>query len=305
MPASQTFTYFTDLGGDYTADSPGFSGSYTANDTADGSDNNATSVGDSISIAGFGTGTLLGTTADGIVVNLYGNNYLFSNTYYSAGQTVTVNTSDPYVYCFLEGTQINTPSGKQNIETLKRGDKVLTSDGCEAEIRWMGYQTVINGIGNKENHAPVRIGANALGDNLPVNDLYLTGSHAILLNGKLINASVLCNGTTICQVPMAEMPDSFTYWHIETDAHEAIVANGLPAETFIDAPDRRSFDNYQEYVDFYGVERVIPEMNIGRITEVSSLPADLKRSLGIQDTNIDWADLVEQQNTSLSLKQAI
>lgn len=305
MPASQNFNFFTYLGADYSADSPSTGASYTVTDSTDGNDNNTTNVGDTMNLSGFGTVTFLGTTSDGIVVEYSGLKYLLSNTSYAPGHTPTVNTTATYVYCFLEGTKIQTLDGELNIETLKRGDKVVTADGRQAEIRWMGYQTIHNSITASAQHEPVLITANALGNGLPKEDLYLTGSHALFIDGALINASALCNCDTIRFVPLKEMPDEFTYWHIETDAHEAIIANGMSAETFVDAPDRRSFDNYQEYVDFFGAERVIPEMRAPRITDKEKLPEELKKHLGISTKSTDWASLITEQEITLTLLQAI
>jgi hypothetical protein len=111
------------------------------------------------------------------------------------------------------------------------------------------------------------------------------------------------NGTTITQVSLKDLPDTFTYYHIETEAHEAIIANGLAAETFVDAPDRKAFDNYTEYVDTYGVERIIPEMDVPRITAVRHLSENLRIALGIEVEETDWAALVTDAATELTLKQ--
>ncbi|TPV55137.1 hypothetical protein FJ444_17925 [Aestuariibacter sp. GS-14] len=301
MATQETFTFLTLLGTDYQTDTSSFSGSYTVSDNSDGSTDGSTTVGSSLTLFSFSY-TFRGTTPNGIIIESGGNKYLLSNTSYTSGTTLSVNTSETYVYCFLEGTQISTPQGKAAIETLKIGDAVVTSTGKVSKIRWMGYQTIHRGFKASAQHEPVCISAHTFGTNKPNQDLYLTGSHALLIDNVLINASALCNDTSIRYIPMSEMPESFTYWHIETDEHEAIIANGLAAETFVDAPDRRSFDNYQEYVDFYGVERIIPEMNVPRITDSLLLPDALKTQLGITTTSTDWAALVANSNNPLTLK---
>ncbi|MAP21495.1 MAG: hypothetical protein CL589_21165 [Alteromonadaceae bacterium] len=301
MATQETFTYLTLLGTDYQTDSNSYFGNYTVYDNSDGSTDGTTTVGSSITFYSQNY-TFRGTTPNGIVIEYGGSKYLLSNTSYSPSTTLSVNTSETYVYCFLEGTQISTPDGTAAIETLKIGDAVVTSTGKLSKIRWMGHQTIHRGIKTSVQHEPVCISAHALGTNKPNQDLYLTGSHALLIDDVLINASALCNDNSIRYIPMSEMPESFTYWHIETDEHEAIIANGLAAETFVDAPDRRSFDNYQEYLDFYGVERIIPEMNIPRITDSSHLPDSLKTQLGITTISTDWAALVANSNNPLTLK---
>ncbi|KMW57739.1 hypothetical protein AIOL_002706 [Candidatus Rhodobacter oscarellae] len=51
---------------------------------------------------------------------------------------------------------------------------------------------------------------------VPSRDLYVSPDHAVEIDGVLINAMALDNGTTITQV--AKMPlDGFTYYHVETE----------------------------------------------------------------------------------------
>lgn len=59
------------------------------------------------------------------------------------------------------------------------------------------------------------------------------------VDGVLIPIKHLINGTTIAQVPV----DEVTYYHIELDDHEMLLAEGLPAESYLDTGDRRKFTN--------------------------------------------------------------
>jgi len=78
------------------------------------------------------------------------------------------------------------------------------------------------------------------------------------------------------------------YYHIETEAHDVILAEGALAETFIDYADRKAFDNYQDYVDLYGAERIIPEMARPRISSRRLVPDAIKARLGIAEPELDW-----------------
>ncbi len=83
----------------------------------------------------------------------------------------------------------------------------------------------------------------------------------------LINAGTLAeDGTTIRLLPLAGLPSMFNYWHVELEKHECVVANGVPAESFIDYVGRSGFDNYDEYLDLAGADRLIPEMPLPRIS---------------------------------------
>ena len=55
----------------------------------------------------------------------------------------------------------------------------------------------------------------------------------------LIPIRHLINGATIVQVPV----DEVTYHHVELEAHDLLLAEGLAAESWLENGDRDSFDN--------------------------------------------------------------
>ena len=160
-----------------------------------------------------------------------------------------------FVFCFAAGTGISTPTGEVMVETLQIGDPVLTAEGNTTPVKWIGRQTVDPRFGPAERLHPVRIAAGALGNGVPHADLTVTADHALLIDGVLCHAGALVNGTTIVRVPMS---DKFTVYHVETEAHDIILANGAPAETYIDTVGRRAFDNFAEFDALYGD---LPEMD--------------------------------------------
>ena len=64
-------------------------------------------------------------------------------------------------------------------------------------------------------------------------DLFLSPDHAVYVNDVLIPIRHLINGSTIAQVPM----DRVTYYHLELAQHDVVLAQGLPAESFLDMRD--------------------------------------------------------------------
>ncbi|WP_223248529.1 Hint domain-containing protein [Halomonas elongata] len=114
-------------------------------------------------------------------------------------------------------------------------------------------------------------------------DLILTANHGVIIDGLVINAGVLVNHDTIDYLPWGEMPAAITYYHIETDTHEVVIANGTEAETYIDYVDRQAFSNYSEYVALYGIETRIVEMPRHRISSRRLVPQYLRERLGIED----------------------
>ncbi|MEM1389091.1 MAG: Hint domain-containing protein [Pseudomonadota bacterium] len=198
----------------------------------------------------------------------------------SVGDDETFNVSDATytltITCFAGGTMIATPDGESAVETLTPGDLVRTADGRDVPVRWLGQQTIVTRFFG-ERAQPVRIAAGALGKGVPAQDLTVTADHGMVLDGLVVNAASLVNNTTICWVPLAELPKRFTVYHVETDAHDVILANGAPSESYIDVPDRAVFDNADEAP----ARAAAMESTLPRITSPRLLPADLCARLGI------------------------
>ncbi len=171
---------------------------------------------------------------------------------------------------------IATRNGELPIEDLNIGDTLITANGRETFVKWVGRQTVVK-VFSGPRAAMVRISAGTLGTHT---DLIVTGDHGMIVDGCVINASALVNGHSITWVPFAELPERFTIYHVETEAHDVILANGAASETYLDVPGRQAFDNYQEYLDLYGDERAIAENPLPRISSRRLLPQKIQKMLG-------------------------
>jgi hypothetical protein len=163
------------------------------------------------------------------------------------------------------------------VETLSIGDLVLTHDGAVKPIRWMGRQAVSTMFADKLRVLPIRIGAGALGDGLPLRDLLVSPDHALLVEDILVHAGALVNGTTITREH--DVPARFTYHHVELADHSLILAEGVPAETFIDHVDRMAFDNWDEHQTLYGHLPSIVELDLPRVKSARQLPMRLRARL--------------------------
>ena len=158
--------------------------------------------------------------------------------------------------CFLSGTRIKTPEGEINIEELRIGDHVLTASGEAKPIKFIGRRKVSRERAGpwKKGEGPVKISRFAIDGKAPHADLYISPTHAIYIDGILIPAGNLVNGVTIVADAKPEAL-SLTYFHIELDTHEAILAEGLAVESFrLDNQLTHAFwfDNADEYVRLYG-----------------------------------------------------
>jgi hypothetical protein len=153
---------------------------------------------------------------------------------------------------------------------------VLTADGRAAPVRWMGRQTISTRFADPLRVLPIRITAGALGEAMPARDLLLSPDHALLVEGVLVQAGALVNGTTIRRE--ARVPEVFTYWHVELHDHALVLAEGVPAETFIDNVARLAFDNWDEH-EAAGSEAPIAEMPLPRAKARRQVPIAVRRRL--------------------------
>lgn len=152
------------------------------------------------------------------------------------------------VACFAAGTRIATPDGEVAVETLAPDDRVQLAAGGVASVVWVGRRRV-NCLRHPRPASvwPVRIAAGAFAPGVPCRDLLLSPDHAVLANGVLIPIKHLINAATVTQ----EQRDEVTYFHVELDRHELLLANGLAAESFLRGASRAAFDNGGEPVQLY------------------------------------------------------
>lgn len=153
--------------------------------------------------------------------------------------------------CYLSGTRIATPDGAVCVEDLSVGMLVLTAAGESRPVRWLGHASV-NSTRYRDPSIvwPICIRAGAFADHLPVRDLYVTPGHGLLMQDELghdmlIYAGNLLNGATIVRVPR----ERFQYWHVELDSHDILLAEGLPAESYLDMGNRTDFANGGAFIE--------------------------------------------------------
>jgi hypothetical protein len=136
---------------------------------------------------------------------------------------------------------IRTIRGDVAVEDLVVGDMVVTNCNEHRSIKWLGHrQYRCATYGDEQSLWPIRIAENAFGFGKPDRDLYVSQGHSIAVTcvGEvLVHANSLVNGATVARVPV----DKVTYWHVELDSHDIILANGLPAETYLEMGNREAF----------------------------------------------------------------
>lgn len=143
--------------------------------------------------------------------------------------------------CFAEGTLIATPRGPRAVEQLRTGDLVLTADRGAQPLCWVGGQEFSARMVDADpGLAPVRIAAGALGPGVPARDLLVSRQHRIVVcsaiarrmagpGGALVAAHRLVGLPGIAPEP----PRAVAYRHLMFEAHEVVLAEGAPAESFL------------------------------------------------------------------------
>jgi hypothetical protein len=148
------------------------------------------------------------------------------------------------IVCYARGTMLRTPDGELPVEKLRTGKQVVTvvdSQEITKTVTWLGHRRVnVAGRPRPETVAPVRIRRDAFAEGMPHRDLIVSPDHAIFVDGKLICARQLVNGSTIRQEIDWTAVD---YYHVELESHAILLAEGLPAESYIDTGNSGFFQN--------------------------------------------------------------
>lgn len=146
--------------------------------------------------------------------------------------------------CYLAGTRILAAAGEVPVEALRVGDLVVTlglNGPRLSPVRWVGRRSL-----DPRRHPapakvlPIRIAAGALAPGVPRRDLRVSPDHALLVDGALVPAALLLGLPGITREPAL---GPITYLHVELDAHDVLLAEGAPAESYLDCANRHQFAN--------------------------------------------------------------
>ncbi|WP_395495906.1 Hint domain-containing protein [Acetobacter sp. KSO5] len=199
------------------------------------------------------TGILTITTSGGKVYTYdIGAGYTgsFANT---VGGVVTYSGSTP---CFLAGSMIRTSQGEVSVENLQVGDEVVTFDWKKDQyvsrsVAWVGKAsaTVRSHLPDDEAGWPVRILKDAIAEGVPYKDMLVTSEHCLFFEGNFVPARMLVNGVSVFY---DKSFTSYEYYHVETEQHSVIIADGMLTESYLDTGNRSSFRVEGKVVRLFG-----------------------------------------------------
>jgi hypothetical protein len=213
-------------------------------------------AGDQIVVSSTDTGDQLKFSNDVLTVETSGGGVLEQiqlSGAYSADDFAFAHSGDTDVIsdsaaCFVRGTRILTERGGVPIEELKLGDLVVTRFGQSRAIKWIGRREVnCSAHPNPELVWPICVSRDAFGENQPARDLWLSPGHNIFSEGVIIPIEAVVNDKTVVQHRL----ETVEYWHLELDAHDIILSEGLPSESYLDTGNRRAFANGGGFVELH------------------------------------------------------
>lgn len=179
---------------------------------------------------------LILSNADGSTSTITLNIPGIEETGYSLG--VSSDGSLTFEVCFLAGSMIKIPGGEVAVEDLRIGHEVLTYD-------WKNNQEVVRRItwvGNKSIVAKT---------NLPDDQ---AGYPVRVLKDAISEGIMLVNGSSIYyDRSMIE----YTYYHIETEEHSVVLADGMLTESYLDTGNRMNFKQHGDFAIFINQQSAV------------------------------------------------
>jgi hypothetical protein len=144
---------------------------------------------------------------------------------------------------------ILTERGEVRVEDLAIGDMAVTISGEAKPIKWIGRRSYSGQfIAGNRAVLPILVRRGALAPDVPARDLWVSPRHALFLDGVLVPAEHLVNAQTILQADSVGQVD---YFHLEFEAQEVILAEGAPAESYVECDNRQGFHNAHEFAALY------------------------------------------------------
>ena len=153
--------------------------------------------------------------------------------------------TDGVLVCFLSGSMIRTSEGDMPVEDIQIGDQVIAFDwknnkDVTRSVVWVGkaHATVRPELHDDEAGWPVRVLKDAIADGVPYKDMLITAEHCLFFKDRFVPVRMLVNGVSIFY---DKSITSYDYYHVETEQHSVITADGMLTESYLDTGNRSSF----------------------------------------------------------------
>lgn len=193
---------------------------------------------------GNGTYSLIETIpAWGNATRVISSNVTLAEGLSASDFTFEVENGNTDLVCYLPGSMIRTPAGDVAVEHLHPGDMLVAYANGQSVARavvWVGrkHMTVQTHLPEADAGYPVRVKANAIADGVPYKDMLITPEHCLFLDGVFVPVRMLVNGGSIAY---DHTITAYDYYHVETQQHSVIMADGALTESYLDTGNRGSF----------------------------------------------------------------
>lgn len=187
------------------------------------------------------------TIADGanVPAGIYNNSVNSQNIATNPLQITYANGNTYIGACFLAESMIRTPNGDVAVENVHIGDEIMVFDwrnntDIVCPVIWVGkaHVNVRHGLPDDEAGWPVRILKDAIAKDVPYKDMLITAEHSLFFQDKFVPVRMLVNG---CSIFYDRSIQSYDYFHIETENHSVIWADGMMTESYLDTGNRKTF----------------------------------------------------------------
>ncbi|AHJ68518.1 Hint domain-containing protein [Granulibacter bethesdensis] len=170
------------------------------------------------------------------------------------GRLVTYAGIDGSAPCFLPDSMITLARGDVPVQDIEVGDEIVTyHDGTVSvrKVTWVGksQMRVQPSVPDDLAGYPVRVLKDAIAPDVPCKDMLITGEHCLFLDGAFVPVRMLVNGRSILYDKTFMVYDCY---HIETETHSVIKADGVLTESYLDTGNRYAFQSKGRVVAING-----------------------------------------------------
>ncbi len=148
------------------------------------------------------------------------------------------------VVCFTQGTRILTPTGEKPVETIQKGDLVLTLNARPRAVKLVLHRN-LHFPEAPERLKPIEFKPGCLGAALPMRTLRLSPQHRVLVTSEILESVA---GAKVALVPakgllglkgVRQMKGCrrVDYYHLVFDGHEVVFSEGLATESLFPGPE--------------------------------------------------------------------
>ena len=202
-------------------------------------------------------------------------------------------TDNSDVTCLARTAFIAVPGGEKCVADLQVGEQVLTPSGPQ-KVKFIGRSSRCLSDLRAMGELPIELEVGALGALGPTSTLHCSPNHAFLIDGCLVEAKTLLNGTSIRQLESWD-ESRVTYYSIELEEHGLVWANGLHTETYfacrtIENDSREVWNNYPQYLALYGEASHMQMLAHPRIPLARNLPNRIRQLVGLSQADVCSAE---------------